>query len=115
MLKMSISEMVTLLGGRDSLSQSLHHIPNSIGKVILHLTSLNTCVQQVQHTCSDTGGSENLTLRLPPEEPGVSAIKVGRDPALFKMDPEGDALLGDGTNFCQGSRARPALGVSSGS
>ena len=58
-------------------------------------------------TCSETGGSVNLTLRLlsvPPFGPSpISPIsRVTGDSVRFRIEAVGDAPLGEGTNFCHG-------------
>ena len=57
-----------------------------------------------------------MTLRPPPRLPVHSGeaprealgSPPGKDPDLFKMETEGEALLGEGTNFCHAPRC---LGV----
>ena len=58
-------------------------------------------------TCSETGGSENLTLRLLMTLPFplslISPFSDGNgDSVRFKIDAVGEAPLGEGTNFCHG-------------
>ena len=59
-------------------------------------------------TCSDTGGSENFTLRLlivlltvVPSGKSPISTEAG-DSVRFRIDAVGDALLGDGANLCHG-------------
>ena len=65
-------------------------------------------------TWSETGGSENLTRRLIllPESSATHfdcRTRLGMEPALLSMDPEGEAELGDGTNFCHGCQTAGLL------
>ena len=57
-------------------------------------------------TCSETGGSVNLTRRLltTPFKPSLaSPFSDGTgDSVRFRMEAVGDAPLGEGTNFCHG-------------
>ena len=58
-------------------------------------------------TCSETGGSENFTLRLLMALPFplslISPYSDGiGDSVRFKIDAVGEAPLGEGTNFCHG-------------